>query len=138
MFVLAGSRPSVEDSPNWAATLTDESVVDVPIHTSLEDVLLGLWRLKMVMDGDNVDKDWKQHTAACVRVVKPAYYLEFQRISGGGCGGNLSIKGGAKVLKKVYKSGCVATITLISYVEKRVFYLLRKMTRNCIKENITV
>ena len=64
MLVLAGSRPSVEDSPNWAATLMDESVVDAPIHTSLENVLLGLWLLKMVMDGDNIDKDWKQYTTA--------------------------------------------------------------------------
>ena len=73
-----------------------------------------------------------------VRVVRPAYYLEFQRISGGGCGGNLSIKGSAKVLKEVNKCGCVTTVALITYVEESVFYLLRKMTRNCIKENITV
>ena len=64
MLVLAGSRPSVEDSPNWAAALTDESVGGAPIRASLEDALLGLWRLKMVMDGDNVDEDWKRHAAA--------------------------------------------------------------------------
>ena len=73
-----------------------------------------------------------------VRVVRPAYYLELQRISGGGCGGNFSIKGGAKVLKKINKSGCVTTVDLIAYIEKSVFDLFRKMTRNCIIENITV
>ena len=49
-----------------------------------------------------------------VRVVRPAYYLELQRISGGWCGRNLSIKGGAKVLKEIYESSCVATVALIS------------------------
>ena len=73
-----------------------------------------------------------------VRVVRPAYYLELQRISGGGCGRNLSIKGGAEVLKKINKGSCVATVALISYIEKSVFYLLWKMTWNCIVENITV
>ena len=73
-----------------------------------------------------------------VRVVRPAYYLEFQRISGGGCGRNLSIKGSAKVLKEINKSGCVATVALIAYIEKSVFDLFRKMTRNCIIEDITV
>ena len=48
------------------------------------------------------------------------------------------IKGGAKVLKKVNKRGCVTTITLISYIKKSVFNLIREITRNCIKENITV
>ena len=76
--------------------------------------------------------------ASPVRVVRPAYYLELQRINGGGCGRNLSIKGGAKVLEEINKSGCVATVALISYIKESVFYLLRKMTRNCIKENITV
>ena len=47
-------------------------------------------------------------------------------------------KRGTKVLKEINKSGCVATVALISYVKKSVFDLLRKMTRNCIKENITV
>ena len=73
-----------------------------------------------------------------VRVVKPAYYLKLQRISGGRCGGNLSIKGSAKVLKKVNKSGCVTTVALIAYIEKSVFDLFRKVTRNCIIKNITV
>ena len=41
-------------------------------------------------------------------------------------------------MKEVNKSGCVATVALIAYVEESVFYLLGKMTRNCIKENITV
>ena len=41
-------------------------------------------------------------------------------------------------MKEVNKSGCVATVALISYVEESVFYLLRKITRNCIIENITV
>ena len=41
-------------------------------------------------------------------------------------------------MKKVYEGSCVATVALISYIEKSVFYLLRKMTRNCIIENITV
>ena len=48
------------------------------------------------------------------------------------------IKGGAEVLKEINKSGCVTTVALITYVEESVFYLLRKMTRNCVKENITV
>ena len=73
MSVLAGSRPSVEDSPNWAAALTDESVGGAPIRASLEDALLGLWRLKMVMDGDDVDEDWKRHAAAwLVRQSRPS------------------------------------------------------------------
>ena len=54
------------------------------------------------------------HQAHAVRVVRPAYYSELQRISRRGCGGNLSIKGGTKILKKVNKSGCVATVALIS------------------------
>ena len=41
-------------------------------------------------------------------------------------------------MKEINKSGCVATITLIAYVEESIFDLLREMTRNCIKENITV
>ena len=41
-------------------------------------------------------------------------------------------------MKEVNKSGCVATVALISYVKESVFDLLRKMTRNCIKENVTV
>ena len=41
-------------------------------------------------------------------------------------------------MKEVNKSGCVTTVALISYIEKSVFYLLRKITRNCIKEDITV
>ena len=41
-------------------------------------------------------------------------------------------------MKEINKSGCVATVALISYVEESVFDLLRKITRNCIKENITV
>ena len=73
-----------------------------------------------------------------VRVVRPAYYLEFQRISGRGRGRDLSVKGGTKVLKEINKSGCVATIALISYIEESGFYLLWKMTWNCIIENITV
>ena len=73
-----------------------------------------------------------------VRVVRPAYYLELQRISGGWCGGDFLIKWNAKVLKEINKCSCITTVALISYVEKSVFYLLRKITRNCIKENITV
>ena len=41
-------------------------------------------------------------------------------------------------MKEINKSGCVATVALISYIEESVFYLLRKMTQNCIIENITV
>ena len=67
-----------------------------------------------------------------VRVVRPAYYLEFQRISGRGCGRDFSIKGGTKVLKKIYKSGCVATVALISYIEESGFYLFWEVTWNCI------
>ena len=73
-----------------------------------------------------------------VRVVRPAYYLEFQRISGGGCRRDLSIERSAKVLKEINKGSCVATVALISYIEESVFYLLWKITRNCIIENITV
>ena len=49
-----------------------------------------------------------------VRVVRPAYYLELQRISRGGCGGDLSIERSAKVLEEVNKSGCVTTVALIA------------------------
>ena len=73
-----------------------------------------------------------------VRVVRPAYYLELQRISGGRCGGDLSIERSAKVLKEVNKSGCVTTVALITYVEESVFDLLWEMTWNCVIENITV
>ena len=41
-------------------------------------------------------------------------------------------------MKEINKSSCVTTVALIAYVEKSIFNLLRKMTRNCIKENITV
>ena len=73
-----------------------------------------------------------------VRVVRPAYYLELQRIRGGGCGGDLSIERSAKVLKEINKSGCVTTFALITYIEESVFNLLWEMTWNCIIENITV
>ena len=73
-----------------------------------------------------------------VRVVRPAYYLKLQRISGRRCGRDLSIERDAKVLKKINKGCCVTTVALITYVKKSVFDLLREMTRNCIKENITV
>ena len=73
-----------------------------------------------------------------VRVVRPAYYLELQRISGRGCGRDLSIERSTKVLKEINKSGCVATVALISYIEESAFYLLWEMTWNCIIKNITV
>ena len=41
-------------------------------------------------------------------------------------------------MKEINKGGCVATVALISYIEESVFYLLWKMTWNCIIENITV
>ena len=41
-------------------------------------------------------------------------------------------------MKEINKSGCVATVALISYIEESVFYLLRQMTGNCKIENITV
>ena len=41
-------------------------------------------------------------------------------------------------MKEINKGGCVTTVALIAYVEKSVFNLLRKMTRNYVKENITV
>ena len=48
------------------------------------------------------------------------------------------IKGGTKVLKEINKSSCVTTVALIAYIEKSIFELFRKMTGNCIKENIAV
>ena len=41
-------------------------------------------------------------------------------------------------MKEINKSGCVTTVALIAYIEKGVFDLFWKMTRNCIIENITV
>ena len=41
-------------------------------------------------------------------------------------------------MKKINKCSCVTTVALIAYIEKSVFDLFRKMTRNCIIENITV
>ena len=41
-------------------------------------------------------------------------------------------------MEEVYKSGCVTTVSLIAYIEKSIFDLFRKMTGNCIIENITV
>ena len=48
------------------------------------------------------------------------------------------IKGGAKVLKEINKCGCITTVALIAYIKESVFDLLRQMTGNCVKEDITV
>ena len=41
-------------------------------------------------------------------------------------------------MKEINKSGCVTTVSLIGYVEESIFDLFREMSRNCIKEDITV
>ena len=41
-------------------------------------------------------------------------------------------------MEEINKCGCVTTVALIAYVEESAFNLLREMTRNCVKEDVTV
>ena len=115
---------------------------DIPHRTKFMNDIIKAWKQEREKFSDEMKVRFCTHASGLctlsVRVVRPAYYLEFQRISGRGCERNLLIKGGAEVLEEINEGSCIATVALISYIEESVFYLLREMTRNCIIENVTV
>ena len=69
---------------------------------------------------------------------KACLLSELQRISRGGCGRELLVELSTKVLEEVNKSSCVATTSLIAYVVEGVLGLFWEVSRNCVKEDITV